>query len=108
MALAPNESEKMSSGKSIFNSSCSRSKMVHFACFAQAVKAIYSASIEESATVHCFGVVQDMDPPVNKKQKPMVGCQVSVSAAQSESLYFLLHNYTMHCHLEHQRSYISG
>ena len=87
MALVPNESEKMLSGKSILNSSCSRSKIVHFACFAQAVRAIYSASVEESATVHCFHVVQDMDPPVKKKQKPVVEHQISVSAAQSELLY---------------------
>ena len=72
MALVPNESEKMSSDKSILNSSCSRSKMVYFACFSQAVRAIYLASIEESATVYCFCVIQDMDPPVNKKQKSVM------------------------------------
>ena len=81
MALAPSESENISNGKSMSKSSCWSSKIVHLACLAQAVSAMYSASVDESATVHCLRVVQETQAPVKMKQKPVVERRVSVSEA---------------------------
>ena len=87
MSFAPFESMKMSNGNSTSKFSCSKIEMVHFVCFAQAVAAIYLASVDESATVRCFRAAQATDAPVNKKQNPVVEQCVSLSPAKSESLY---------------------
>ena len=59
MALALSKSENISNGKSTSKSSCWRSEIVYLACLAQVVSAMYSASVDESATVHCLHVVQE-------------------------------------------------
>ena len=84
MALAPSKSENISNGKSTSKSSCWRRKIVYLAFLAQAVSAMYSASVDESTTVHCLHVVQETQAPVKMKQKPVVEQRVSVLAAESE------------------------
>lgn len=50
------------------------------------VTAIYSASVDDSATVVCLCDFHDTAPP-NKNTYPVVDLRVSISPPQSESLY---------------------
>ena len=47
--------------------------------------ALYSASVDERATVGCFLLSQDITPEASMKQYPVVDRLLSLSPAQSES-----------------------
>jgi hypothetical protein len=47
--------------------------------------ALYSASVEERATVGCFLLIQEMQPEPSVKQYPVTERLESTSPAQSES-----------------------
>ncbi len=55
------------------------------ASFAVRVRAIYSASVDDSATVGCFFEHQLTGPPFSIKMKPDFDLRLSLSPAQSES-----------------------
>lgn len=57
------------------------------ASFAANVKARYSASVDERATVDCLLQHQLTGPPLRIKMKPEVDFRLSLSPAQSESEY---------------------
>lgn len=59
----------------------------HVASLAARVSAIYSASVEDRATVACFLEHQLIGPPFSIKIKPDVDFRLSLSPAQSESEY---------------------
>jgi len=50
---------------------------------------MYSASVEDKATVFCAFVVQEIRPPASLTKYPEVECQVFTSEAQSESVHAL-------------------
>ena len=53
--------------------------------FAANVKAIYSASVEDRATVDCLLEHQLTEPPLSMKMNLNVDFRLSLSLAQSES-----------------------
>jgi len=55
----------------------------------QSESAMYSASVEDKATVFCAFVVHDTRPPANLMKKPEVDRRVFTSEAQSESVHAL-------------------
>ena len=55
----------------------------------QSESAMYSASVEDKATVFCAFVVHDIRPPANLIKKPEVDHHVLTSEAQSESVHAL-------------------
>ena len=57
------------------------------ASFAASVRAIYSALVDEKATVGCLFEHQLIGPPLSIKMKPEVDFQLFLSPAQSESEY---------------------
>jgi len=50
---------------------------------------MYSALVEDKATVFCAFVVHDIRPPANLTKKPEVDRHVFMSEAQSESVHAL-------------------
>ena len=59
----------------------------HVASLAANVKDIYSASVDDSATVDCLFEHQLTSPPFSMNIKPDVDFRLSLSPAQSESEY---------------------
>ena len=62
-----------------------RSRRSQVASLAASVSAMYSASVEEIATVNCLLEHQLIGPPFSIKMKPDVDFRLSLSPAQSES-----------------------
>ena len=60
------------------------------ASFEASVKAIYSGSVDDSATVGCLLEHQLTGPPLSMKIKPEVDFRLSLSLAQSESQFLAL------------------
>ena len=57
----------------------------HTASLAANAAAIYSASVEDAATIACRLLAQLITPPTIKNTFPDVDLRVSLSSAQSES-----------------------
>lgn len=60
-------------------------RRIHIASFAASINAMYSASVDNRATVGCLLEHQLTGPPFSMKMKPEVNFQLSKSPAQSES-----------------------
>src|ERR1700730_2877997 len=82
---APFESDLIKNGRSKSNLRFSSIWAVQIACCKDSVRAMYSDSVEESATVRCFRVAHAIDPSPIWKTKPVVDRRVSGSDAQSAS-----------------------
>lgn len=63
------------------------SRRSHVASFAASVRAMYSASVDDKATMGCLLEHQLTGPPLSMKMKPEVDFQLSLSPAQSKSEY---------------------
>ena len=66
-----------------------RSDLSHSASWLASDRAIYSASVDDSATVGCLRDLQVIGAPDRWKIYPVVDLRVSKSPAQSESLYIV-------------------
>lgn len=69
----------------MLNPSSVRSERIHTTCQEQSDRAMYSASVDESVTVFCLRLNQEMGPWANLIKYPVIDRHMIGSDAQSES-----------------------
>src|SRR5271155_5482678 len=88
MALWLSEKRSVGSSELPFEwPSSARSVLIHFNSFVASVRAIYSDSIVDNATVGCRRLFHSIAPLLSMTVYSIVECRVSISPAHSASEY---------------------